>query len=84
MTDETRTAPLYSPDTPDNGTLWLHTKTNTVYRVYFSGFSEKYLTQMVAYANADNPVLIWIRPLDEFLDGRFAQGFEMVDGVTGD
>lgn len=55
-------------DFPDAG-AWVHVKTNKAYIVLFPVMIEATVSPGVAYAGRDG--LIWIRPLAEFLDGRF-------------
>ena len=54
------------------GSLWRHLKTNTLYTVKDIVVVESDLTLAVSYKRlGDNSRLHWLRPLDEFLDGRF-------------
>lgn len=54
---------------PDSGT-WNHVKSGHQYVVLFPAVIEATATIGVAYAGSDG--LIWVRPVAEFLDGRFA------------
>jgi len=55
-------------DFPDTGS-WTHVKSGHQYVVLFPAVIEATAEMGVAYAGADG--LIWVRPVDEFLDGRF-------------
>lgn len=50
--------------------LFLHKKSGNVYEVLHIAIDEKSLVSNVVYRDIDNG-LIWIRPVDEFFDGRF-------------
>ena len=58
-------------DFPDGG-IWLHVKSGTQYVVMHPVMIENGLVPAVAYAKlgGDNG-LVWVRPVTEFLDGRF-------------
>ncbi len=51
-------------------TLWRHKKTGGVYHIVANCIIEATDTPAVAYRK-DGP--IWVRPLAEFMDGRFEQ-----------
>lgn len=54
------------------GSLWRHLKTDTLYTVKDIVVVESDLTFAVSYERLGDPsYLHWLRPLDEFLDGRF-------------
>ena len=54
------------------GSLWRHLKTDTLYTVKDIVLVESDLTFAVSYQKlGDLSRLRWLRPLDEFLDGRF-------------
>lgn len=53
---------------PDGG-LWTHCKSGGQYVVMFPAMIEATATPGVAYCGHDG--LIWVRPVEEFLDGRF-------------
>lgn len=63
------------------GGLYRHCKTGSTYVVITTGRIEKDLSKAVVYGAYDpvllgvtsNPNHIWIRPLDEFCDGRFEE-----------
>lgn len=56
------------------GSLWRHIKTNTLYTVKDLVVVESDLTLAVSYKRlGDTSQLHWLRPLDEFLDGRFTR-----------
>ena len=52
--------------------LFLHTKSGNMYEVLHIAVDEKSLVSNVVYRDVDNG-LIWIRPVDEFFDGRFKE-----------
>lgn len=61
---------------PEVGSLWLHVKSGHRYRVIACGMIESNLTPSVIYTGLltdDDPLSAanWIRPMTEFLDGRF-------------
>jgi hypothetical protein len=57
---------------PAAGSRWRHVKRGTTYTVIDNGVVESTMTTCVVYrAHADGTV--WVRPLSEFLDGRFVQ-----------
>lgn len=58
---------------PHAGSRWRHLKTGGRYEVVCNGLVEASLTPCVVYRSLDRPAEpYWVRPLDEFLDGRFA------------
>lgn len=62
------------PEFPDTGSLWTHMKSRKEYRVVGRAIIERDLTPAVlyracGYGEADSP--IWVRPVREFMDGRF-------------
>lgn len=59
-------------DLVPNGSIWRHAKTNTLYTVKDVVVVESSLSLAVSYSKLTvSPLFNWIRPLDEFLDGRF-------------
>lgn len=56
------------------GSVWQHKKTETLYMVRDLVLIESTLTVSISYSKVSElqPV-IWVRPLEEFLDGRFEQ-----------
>lgn len=65
------------------GSLWRHLKTDTLYTVKDIAVIESDLTFAVSYTRlGDTSRLHWIRPLDEFLDGRFKREILFRDEVT--
>lgn len=65
------------------GSLWRHLKTNTLYIVKDIVVVESDLTLAVSYKRlGDANRLHWLRPLDEFLDGRFKREVLFKDEVT--
>jgi hypothetical protein len=58
-------------ETPE-GSIWKHRKTGMSYVVLGHCVIEKTLAGSVIYQHHKNPRGIkWVRPLSEFLDGRF-------------
>lgn len=54
------------------GSIWRHIESDTLYTVKDIVVVESDLTLAVSYkCLGDNLHLHWLRPLDEFLDGRF-------------
>lgn len=58
-------------DFPDTSKTWLHVKSGGRYVVLFPCVVEATLAPAVAYGKVGGDGLIWIRPVDEFMDGRF-------------
>lgn len=64
------------------GSLWRHLKTDNLYTVKDIVIVESDLTLAVSYKRlGDANRLHWLRPLDEFLDGRFKREVLFKDGV---
>ena len=58
----------------EEGTRWRHVKSGRLYTVIGVGRIEKDLTPVVIYqADAPHAPVMWVRPHDEFADGRFVQ-----------
>lgn len=55
-------------DFPDSG-VWHHVKSSHQYVVLFPAVIEAIVEPGVAYSGKNG--LIWVRPVAEFLDGRF-------------
>lgn len=56
---------------PAAGSAWRH-RNGTVYRVCSAAIIEATLEPAVVYRpDNGNPFVTWVRPLSEFLDGRF-------------
>lgn len=54
------------------GSIWQHKKTETLYLVKDLVVMESDLQVAVAYSGVtENSRLTWVRPLAEFMDGRF-------------
>lgn len=51
--------------------LWLHVKTGHHYKILHHGLFENSLKPMVIYQRYDGHGPVWVRPADEFFDGRF-------------
>lgn len=65
------------------GSLWRHIKSDTLYTVKDIVVVESGLTFAVSYHKlGDLSRLRWLRPLDEFLDGRFKREVLFKDEVT--
>ena len=65
------------------GSLWRHLKTNTLYTVRDIVVVESDLSLAVSYTQLkDKSRIHWIRPLDEFLDGRFKRELLVKDEVV--
>lgn len=65
------------------GSLWRHIKSDTLYTVKDIVVVESGLTLAVSYQKlGDLSRLRWLRPLDEFLDGRFKREVLFKDEVT--
>lgn len=64
------------------GSLWRHIKSDTLYTVKDIVVVESDLTFAVSYQKlGDLSRLRWLRPLDEFLDGRFKREVLVKDEV---
>jgi hypothetical protein len=49
---------------------YVHVKSGVKYRVLCEGMIEKTLTRCIIYENIETK-MVWVRPYDEFHDGRF-------------
>lgn len=58
-------------DYPASGSVVTHVKTGGRYVVLFPVIIEADAVPAVAYAPLDGSSNIWVRPLEEFMDGRF-------------
>ena len=56
-----------------NDSKWKHVKTGDIYVVESIGLLEESLKVMVTYRAYSKGGPLWIRPLNEFLDGRFVR-----------
>lgn len=54
------------------GDIYVHAKTGGTYHVRLVALRESDAEPMVVYGNA-HLTLVWVRPLSEFTDGRFAR-----------
>jgi hypothetical protein len=54
-----------------SGQLWRHTKTGWNYRIVCLGLNEADQVPVVCYQATHGVGPVWVRPMDEFLDGRF-------------
>ena len=62
--------------------LWRHIKTDNLYTIKDIVVVESNLTLAVSYNHlGDTSCLHWLRPLDEFLDGRFKREVLFKDEV---
>lgn len=68
------------PNHPKRKSLWVHVKTGHLYYIRTLAWNESDLTPVVVYQRFDETPEsfidfyldeIWVRPLSEFLDGRF-------------
>lgn len=50
---------------------WRHKKTGNMYRIVRFGIIEKTLSPAVIYEPVEEPGALFVRPCDEFFDGRF-------------
>ncbi len=57
---------------PAPGSRWRHVKRGTTYAVVDTGIIEATMTTCVIY-KADADGTTWVRPLSEFVDGRFVE-----------
>lgn len=55
---------------PPAGSRWMHVRAGGTYTVVAGVVVEATVTPAVAY-RSDQTEVTWVRPLDEFLDGRF-------------
>ena len=53
------------------GSLWRHKKTGTIYTIKDIAIIESDLSLAVSYKELGTAKVHWVRPLSEFLDGRF-------------
>ncbi len=51
--------------------LWLHVKTGKHYKILYHGLFEGSLKSCVIYQSYDGTGPVWVRPADQFFDGRF-------------
>jgi hypothetical protein len=51
--------------------VWVHTKTGGHYKILHHGLFENSLKPMVVYQSYDGSGPVWIRPSEQFFDGRF-------------
>lgn len=51
--------------------FWTHKKTGGKYALMHIAFMEKTLEKVVVYTKLGYDNHVWIRPYDEFFDGRF-------------
>ena len=51
---------------------WRHKKTGNMYRIVRFGIIEKTLSPAVIYEPLEEPGALFVRPCEEFFDGRFA------------
>jgi len=62
------------PNMPEVGSLWRHLKTRVIYEVTGGCRIEAINEPAVLYRRQDDPdSVVWARPVDEFLDGRFSK-----------
>jgi len=56
---------------PDPKQIWLHVKTGNYYVILHHGLFESSLKPMVIYQRVDGSGPVWVRPAEQFFDGRF-------------
>ena len=56
----------------DERTIWRHLKTGHLYQVVCEATIETTMTPAIIYGSPDQK-RIWVRPKDEFYDGRFVK-----------
>lgn len=62
---------LLSLDAP-TGSLWKHRK-GGIYRIVGHAMIEANMTPAIIYESLSGDAGLWVRPGDEFLDGRFSR-----------
>lgn len=63
--------------------LWIHRKTGERYEILYHGLQEGDLSSVVIYRKwTGGPV--WVRPAEEFFDGRFVPNRSYVEISTDD
>ena len=56
---------------PEPEQIWIHVKTGNHYKILHHGLFESSLKPMVIYQAYDGKGPIWVRPAEQFFDGRF-------------
>ncbi len=56
---------------PDGSKLWRHIKTDGIYAVLCPAVIEAGTVPAVLYSKSGGDGTVWVRPVTEFLDGRF-------------
>jgi len=56
---------------PEPEQVWIHVKRGSHYKILYHGLFESSLKPMVIYQAHDGNGPVWVRPADEFFDGRF-------------
>ena len=56
---------------PEPEQLWIHVKTGKHYKILHHGLFENSLKPMVIYQSHDGLGPVWVRPAEQFFDGRF-------------
>lgn len=51
--------------------MWIHIKTGGHYKILHHGLFENSMKPMVIYQSYDGTGPVWIRPSEQFFDGRF-------------
>lgn len=59
------------PRNHDSEQLWFHAKTGNHYKILHHGLFEGSLKPVVIYRRADGQGPVWVRPSEQFFDGRF-------------
>lgn len=72
MSDIFEPVRMLSLDAP-TGSLWKHRKSGGVYRIVGHALIENDVTPAIIYESLSGDAGLWVRPADEFQDGRFAK-----------
>lgn len=55
----------------DEPLFWIHRKSGGKYDLLYHGLMEGDLSPVVIYTSLDKDGPVWVRPAEEFFDGRF-------------
>lgn len=67
---------------PSPNSRWRHVKSGTLYDVVAVGYLERDVSPVVVYRGVVSET-VWVRPLSEFLDGRFVPSADEVGKPVG-
>ncbi|MHA7852235.1 DUF1653 domain-containing protein [Roseovarius sp.] len=70
MSDVFEPVRILSLDAPV-GSTWEHFRSGGIYRIVGHALIESDLTPAIIYESLSGGAGLWVRPADEFLDGRF-------------